>query len=202
MHTYKFNGTCIYYELLCVDINLLSIDVDIILGQLDNSPAPDRRFWGGGIFISTQRVPTDGTAMSVTYTALLNTQGTNNVNFTFQFLLFRLDIQGNLVLVFWYVEPIFIGDPIVLNDFEATIRSGKIIFPGNGLGILEGDYFGAFIPNSCNNTVCPAQVALLSQNCQFSSYYVQTGAYVISLNNVREVPMQLNMEMQLGKYAP
>ena len=157
------------------------------------------------------RVPTNGRAVSVTYTALLNSQGSNNVRqFEFYLALMReTNTQYELIQSTSITTP---NNIETTSDFASTIYSDSDIISPN-FEVQEGDLFAVFVPNTCrDDTTCPAQVNLLNNgDCQFSLYFPSfaTDAAVENISKnvtgipeaarVRPVPGTVNIKVEIGK---
>ena len=100
----------------------LGSDGIIVIGEVTKTPDPERRFWGGGTYIMPQKVPTNGTAVRIDYTALLNTQGNSDIiHFKFIVGLMR-ELPDQYQLIHSTEVENFSGVPTHLSGYNGTIH--------------------------------------------------------------------------------
>ena len=180
---------------------------EIVIGDMDLTPDPMRRFWGGGTYIMPQKVPTNGTAVRIDYTALLNTQGRRDIiNFKFIVGLMR-ELPDQYQLIHSTEVEIISGVPTHMSGYNGTIHSDTKAIPN--WQVQEGDQFAVFVYNECINNFCPANVNLLSKNGCGSTLYQpfvfprsqSPRLYNISKSDplVRNTSVTVNMDVFFGE---
>ena len=155
-----------------------------------------------------QKVPTNGKAVTISYTALLNTQGTNIFTFRFLVRLMR-ELPDQYQLLNSMDVEINSGRPAAVGGYNSTIHSDTIAIPNNGWQVQEGDQFAVFVYNDCTNDYCPANVNLLNRDdCESTVYQPfifprsrDPGLHNISKSDpfVRKAPVKVNMRIFIGE---
>ena len=178
---------------------------EIVIGDMDLTPDPKRRFWGGGTYIMG-KLPINGTAVRIDYTALLNTQGRRDI-ITFKFIagLMR-ELPDQYQLINATEVEIISGVPTHISGYNGTIHSDTKAIPN--WQVQEGDQFAVFVYNDCINNFCPANVNLLNKNgCESTLYqpfvFPQSQSphlYNISKSDplVRNASVTVNMDIVIG----
>ena len=88
-----------------------------------------------------QKVPTNGTAVMIDYTALLNTQGRRDI-IEFKFILGLMrELPDQYQLIHSTPVESISGVPIHLSGYNSTIHPGSVTIPNNGWQVQEGDQF-------------------------------------------------------------
>ena len=152
------------------------------------------------------RIPTNGTAVMISYTALLNTQG--NEIFTFRFVVGLMrELPDEYQLLNSMEVEINSAIPSEENTFSSTIHPDSATIPN--WQVQEGDQFAVFVYNDCTGDYCPANMNLLSKDDCDSTLYQpfifprsrDPGLYNISKNDpyVRKAPVTVNMDIVIGE---
>ncbi len=140
------------------------------------------------------RIPTSGKAVSMTYTALLSTQGTDNTKFQFSLVQMRETatqfqrIHSENILITLSVPP--------TNEFASTIYSATYSIDWD---VEEEDLFAVFVPNVCTNRgVCPAHVNLRNNgDCQSTMYFPSFDTNNIRIESILKDDPLRDSSMQL-----
>ena len=149
-----------------------------------------------------QKVPTNGIAVRIDYTALLNTQGKSDIiHFKFIIGLMR-ELPDQYQLIHSTEVEIISGVPTHMSGYNGTIHPDSATIPN--WQVQEGDQFAVFVYNRCTNDFCPANVNLLNDDCQSTLY--QPHVRDVDLSNIiksdpflRRAPIQVNMVISVGK---
>ena len=182
---------------------------EIVIGDVDSTPDHTRRFWGGGTYIMPQKFPTNGTAVRINYTALLNTQGKSDI-IVFKFIVGLMrELPDQYQLINSTEVKIISGMPTHISGYNGTIHSDTEALPN--WQVQEGDQFAVFVYNECidNLNFCPANVNLLNKNgCESTLYQPfvfprsrPPGLYNISKSDplVRNTSVTVNMDVFIGE---
>ena len=149
-----------------------------------------------------QKVPTNGTAVRIDYTALLNTQGNSDIiHFKFIVGLMR-ELPDQYQLIHSTEVEIFSGVPTHLSGYNGTIHPDSKALPN--WQVQEGDQLAVFVYNRCTSDFCPANVNLLNDDCQSTLYQPYTqgpGLFNIVKSDPfpRRAPVNVNIRMSVGK---
>ena len=152
------------------------------------------------------KIPTNGTAVMISYTALLNTQG--NEIFTFRFVVGLMrEYPDQYQLLNSMEVEINSAIPSEENMFNSTIHPDSATIPN--WQVQEGDQFAVFVYNDCTGDYCPANVNLLNiDDCDSTLYQPfifprsrDPGLYNINKNDpfVRKAPVTVNMDIVIGE---
>ena len=175
----------------------------ILIGDVDFNPDPKRRFWGGGAYIMPQKVPTNGTVDRIGYTALLNIQGTQKINFRFTVARMRELVDRYELIDFKNIE-IVSGTPSK-DGFNNTIHRDSETIPN--WVVQEGEQFAVFVHNGCTAGYCPANVNLLSnEDCESTLYLPFFNSNFNAASNIsksdeflRRVKVKVNINISISK---
>ena len=153
-----------------------------------------------------QKVPTNGTAVRINYTALLNTQGRRDI-ITFKFIVGLMrELPDQYQLINSTEVKIISGIPTHISGYNGTIHLDTETIPN--WQVQEGDQFAVFVYNECINNFCPANVNLLNKNGCGSTLY-QPFVYprsqsprLYNINKsdplVRNTSVTVNMDIVIG----
>ena len=149
-----------------------------------------------------QKVPTNGTAVRIDYTALLNTQGRRDI-ITFKFIVGLMrELLDQYQLIHSTEVEIINGVPIHMSGYNGTIHSDTAALPN--WQVQEGDQFAVFVYNRCTNDFCPANVNLLNDDCQSTVYQPHVrdlglSSIIKSDSFLRWAPVNVNIRISVGK---
>ena len=155
-----------------------------------------------------QKVPTNGTAVMISYTALLNTQGRMDaISFKFIVGLMR-ELSDQYQLIESTEIEINSGIPLIVGGYNSTIHPDSATIPN--WQVQEGDQFAVFVYNTCENDFCPANMNLLNKDdCEstwyqpfvFNPFQLPPGLYSVDKSDpfLRRAPIQVNIEISVGK---
>ena len=149
-----------------------------------------------------QKVPTNGTAVRIDYTALLNTQGRRDIIY-FKFIVGSMrELPDQYQLIHSTEVEIISGVPTHMSGFNSTIHPDSASIPN--WQVQEGDQFAVFVYNRCTNYFCPANVNLLNDDCQSTLY--QPHVRDLGLSDVvksdpflRRAPVNVNIRILVGE---